>query len=86
MVGVKFVGRGIADGPLNFQIVFGRPGKFSAVTKLIQISGANLPATLAVLGSSVTLLSYARADGLQYRVDAPMPRQPFSVLRSLTLR
>lgn len=86
IVGINFFGRGVLDGPLNFQIVFGRPGRTSALTDLVQVSAVHMPATLSVLGSTVTLLSYSKAGGLEYRVDGTMPAQPFSVSRSFKYR
>lgn len=77
-VGVRYVAGGKAP---RFQIVFGGRDDEAGLSGSAG-NAAPLPRTVEVLGAQFTVLS---VDGgvMRYRIDRPMPEQPFSVVRSV---
>jgi hypothetical protein len=69
----------------SFMIAFGREGEWDRITAPIQFRSAELPKELTVLGARFTALSEAGGKMI-VRVDAPMPPQPFGVLKTTTYR
>lgn len=69
----------------SFMIAFGREGEMDRLTAPVQLKSADLPKELSVLGSRFTAI--AERDGkMVVKVDAPMPPQPFGVVKTTTYR
>lgn len=80
-LGVRYVGGDRDIEAQRFEIVFGGKDEKASLTSAIIGPKGALPRTIEPLGSRVTILAVANG-ALRYRIEQPMPEQPFSVIRT----